>query len=108
MTTPKRKRPKPYSYRPPKDKDQALKQMIEDSGLSFNAFVTEAIFGRSRHRPAETRLLARVLGQCGVMTDRLREVMLAGPDNAVLLLEEIRNELRLIRTALMRLLGRRS
>lgn len=82
--------------------------MLEESGLSFNAFVTEAIFGRTRHRPAETRLLARLLGQCAEIADLMREALLSGADNSVLLLEDIRNELRLIRTALMRLLGRRS
>lgn len=108
MTTPNRKRPKPYSYRPPKDKEQALQQMVEESGLSFNAFVTEAIFGRSRHRPAETRLLARLIGQCAEIADLMREALLSGADNSVFLLEDIRNELRLIRTTLMRMLGRRS
>ena len=104
----KPKRKSSRSYRPPRHLEAELDRRVSQSGLSFNAFITEAWHGRSRHRPAELKLLGQILATCGHIADTLRAVRLSGPDNCVLLLEQIRDELILIRNAIMSRLGRRS
>ena len=65
------KRRAPISYRPPKDRAEEFYARVEESGLSVNAFLTEAIFGRSRHRPAELKMLALLLARCAQIRDSL-------------------------------------
>ena len=104
----KPKRKPSRSYRPPKHLEAELDRRVSQSGLSFNAFMTEAWYGRSRHRPAELKLLGQILATCARIADAVREVQLSGPGNCVLLLEQIRDELILIRNAIMSWLGRKS
>ncbi len=108
MTSEKPKRDKPISYRPPKDKRGRFEAMVAQSGLSTNAYLTECVFGRSRHRPAEMQLLARLLSQCADIADAMREARLSGADNSILAIEAALDELRLIRSEIMSRLGRRS
>lgn len=108
MTTDTPKRKKPYSYRPPQDKRARFEAMVEESGLPVNAFITECVFGRSRHRPAEVQKLAQILGQCAAIADQLRDIQLSGAETSTLLIEEMADELRLIRTSIMTRMGRRS
>ena len=108
MTTEKPKRDKPISYRPPKDKRTRFEAMVAASGLSVNAFLTECVFGRSRHRPGEAQLQMQALARCADIADALREARLSGTDISILAIESALDELRLIRTELMSRKGRRS
>lgn len=82
--------------------------MVESSGLSVNAFLNEAVFGKSRHRPGEYKILAQILAACARIADQLREFKLAGAEHSSLAFEAMADELRLIRTILMTRMGRRS
>lgn len=104
---PKRKKPAPISYRPPIDKRAAFYEMHELSGLSVSAFITECIFGRSRHRPSELKALAQIISQCASIREQLDKVSISPSANTILL-EQATEELVLIRSALMHLMGRRS
>ena len=105
-TEDKPKRRSPISYRPPKDKWADLDARIAQSGLSANAYLTECIFGRSRHRPAEQKMLAQILLHCGFVADALRQVK-QNEQLHPLVLEELQTELVRIRSALFVLLGRK-
>ena len=108
MTTEKPKRLSPYSYRPPADKREAFEALVERSGLPVNAFITESIFGRSRHRPGELQKLGAILGQCAIIADTIRAIDAAGDAHVPSELQRVTEELRLIRTAVMARMGRRS
>jgi len=107
MTDDRPKRPRPISWRPPEAKRADFEARVAESGLSANAFLTEAVFGRTRHRPAELRILAQVLAQSAACADRLREIELAGVEGATIPLEGVRQDLTEIRSALFLLMGRR-
>jgi len=98
----------PISYKPPKDRRAEFERMVSESGLSRNAFITEAVFGRSRHRPGELKFLARILAMCGKIAELLASVSCSSDEQVRLLLEQTRSELITIRTLLMQALGRRS
>ncbi len=103
-----KKRPRPYSYRPPEARRAELEILVSKSGLSLNAFITEAIFGRNRHRPAELKRLARILGQCAHIADKLRHIERDGiAGDHTLLLDSIHDRLLEIRAALFLLMGRK-
>lgn len=107
MTATSKKRPAPYSYRPPRDREEAFARLVAESGLSVNAFLTEAVFGRSRHRPAEIRLLAKLLQMLAQIRDELRQLRIEGADGAsLLLLESVLERLIEIRAAVFRCMGR--
>lgn len=108
MTDTKLKRLSPYSYRPPADKRAAFELLIANSGLPVNAFITECVFGRSRHRPGEIHKLGEILVKCAIIADALRELQLGASHDAQLEFEEIKRDLRLIRSAIMERMGRRS
>lgn len=107
MTDETRKRAAPISYRPPKGREDEFNARVAASGLSVNAFLTESVFGRNRHRPGELRALARLLGQAAHIRDSLHEIsMSAGGDDA-LAVEAVMEELTEIRAALLALMGRK-
>jgi hypothetical protein len=97
------------SYRPPKHLEAELERRVSVSGLSFNAFITEAVFGRNRHRPAENRKLALVLGLGQAIVERLKpfNAVAARDPEIKVLLEDIKLILIEIRSALFLLLGRK-
>jgi len=108
MSDNKSKRPKPFSYRPPQHLREAFEKRVRESGLAINAFITEAVFGRTRHRPAELKLLGRILARCADIADGVKRTSSDGSPATQTQLETIASELRLIRTALMRMMGRKS
>lgn len=108
MTSDKPIRDKPYSYRPPKDRRDQFEVMVAESGLPMNAFITECVFGRSRHRPAEMQKLAQILGQCAAIADALREIRMDRAENSTLSVEAALEELRHVRSEIMDRMGRRS
>lgn len=105
----RKKRKSSRSYRPPKHLEAELDRRVEASGLSFNAFLTEAWHGRSRIRPDENRKLAQLLGFGQSIADRLRpfNAAAARDDEIKALLREIRDLLIEIRSALFVLMGRK-
>jgi hypothetical protein len=100
------RRPAPISYRPPRGLAEEFHARVAASGLSTNAFITEAIFGRNRHRPDELQALAGLLVRTAAINDRLREIELAGAGGSTLSIEAAQEELVDIRTALIALMGR--
>ena len=100
----------PIAYRPPKDKRGAYNAMREESGLSHSAFITECVFGKTRHRPAENRKLAQILFEEQKQTDILRSLEARLDDDPKLheRFDALLREKIHIRTTLMSLLGRRS
>ena len=108
MREDKPKRPPPFSYRPPQEKREDFARRVAESGLTVNGFITQCVFGRNRHRPAEMRKLAEILSRCAEIADVLRDMQLSGTSNNTLALDHMLEELRMIRTSLMSLMGRRS
>ena len=108
MTDEPRKRAAPISYRPPKKREDEFRARVAASGLSVNAFITESVFGRNRHRPGELKALARLLGRAGHIRDSLHEISMTAGGEDVLVIEAAMAELAEIRAALLELMGRRS
>ena len=105
---PRAKRPAPISWRPPADKRAEFEKRLKASGMSANAFITEAVFGRTRHRPAELRQQAQILAQCAEIKDSLHEIAISGAAAGhTLNLEDITARLVEIRSALFILMGRK-
>lgn len=102
------KRRSPIPWRPPAERWDEFDARVAESGLSRNAFLTECVFGRSRHRPAEVNLLARILGMGQAIADGLRSFNAAAARDAEIeaTLDDTKRILIDIRTALFRLMGR--
>lgn len=108
QTKPKRK--SSLSYRVPKALEAELERRLALSGLTVNAFLTEAWYGRSRIRPDENLKLAQLLAEEQRQSDLLRSLDIDALELPQIhaLLETIAEEKMLIRTALLRLMGRAS
>lgn len=109
------KRKGPISYRPPVELEAELWLRVERSGLTKNAFITQAIFGKEPARVArkpvvEKQVIGHLLAQTARLHDDLREIALvAGGDaNVALKLEEALSELIAIRNACFKAMGRQS
>ena len=100
------KRASPISYRPPKELREEFHARVQSSGLPTNAFLTEAVFGRNRHRPAELEKLALILAKAAEISDQLHEISLAGSDNSTLLVEAACDDLTELRAAILELAAR--
>lgn len=105
----KQKRRSPLSWRPPADRWDDFDALVAKSGLGRNAFITECIFGRNRHRPAEIKLLARILAHGQAITDALKPFNIAAVRDPEIRarLDEIRLILIEILSALFSLMGRK-
>ena len=105
----KQKRRSPLSWRPPADRWDDFDALVAKSGLGRNAYITECIFGRNRIRPAEIKLLARLLGNGQRLTDALKPFNIAAARDPEIKakLDEIRMVLIEIRSALFVLMGRK-
>ena len=111
----KRSRKPPISYRPPAELEAEFWLRVKRSGLSRNAFITQALFGgempRASRRPViEKQLIVHLLSQTARLHDDLHEIsLMAGSDSGVALkLEEAVAELTAIRQACFHAMGRRS
>ena len=107
------KRQAPISYRPPAALREEFAARVERSGLSTSAFITRAVFGgeaprQSRRPSVEEADLARLLGQCAHLRDALHEIGMAqGEDSsAALVIEAAMDELTVMRSALLKVMGR--
>lgn len=103
-----RKRTPPISWRPPADQRAKLEAQIAASGLSTNAYITEAVFGRTRHRPAEIQRNAQILAACARLSDDFRDVARSTEQtDVVAAIESARRDLAEIRSALFLAMGRK-
>lgn len=94
----------PISYRPPTELREAFHARVEASGLSVNAFITQAIFAQDaprqrRRAPVEQQTIARLLAEAARLPDRLNAVGSVADVDAALLEEAVR-DLRELRAAL--------
>lgn len=106
--TEKDKREAPISYRPPQELREQFRARVEESGLSVNAFITAAVFGDDAPKPARRASasradVARLLAETALLNARLKG--LAGDADTALLEDAVR-DLREIRAACLRALGR--
>lgn len=101
------KRRPPISYRPPQAREEEFDALVEQSGLAVNAFITEAVFGRSRFRPAELQHLARILATCAQISDALSNLSQQDGDDVAPCINAARAELSEIRAALLIMMGRK-
>lgn len=104
----KSKRKAPISYRPPAHREAELEALVASSGLSMNAFLTEAVFGRGRIRPAELQTLAVLLAKAQRMSDRLDELAREGHHEMAPAFAQARAELSEIRGGILELARRKS
>lgn len=88
------------SYRIPACKEAEFDELVALSGLSTNGFITDCIFRKNRHNPAELKRLAEILAIAAELKTELKAQNRLDAD--------VVRELTLIRTALMSLMGRRS
>jgi len=103
-----KKREAPISYRPPHELREQFRARVEESGLSVNAYITAAVFGDDAPKPARRASapradIARLLAETALLNERLKG--LAGEADPALLEDAVRN-LREIRAACLRALGR--
>jgi hypothetical protein len=116
METPdKKKRPSPYSYRPPVELREEFERRVAASGLSLSAFITRHCLGEvlpSQHRnqPEKKKDLARLLHEAARIKESLDELKARhpAPDSLTETVEQAKSELVLIRTLIMQALGRKS
>lgn len=106
--TEKTTREAPISYRPPHELREQFRARVEESGLSVNAFITAAVFGDNAPKPARRTSasradVARLLAETALLNERLKG--LAGNADPALL-EGAMRDLREIRAACLRALGR--
>lgn len=108
-----KKREAPISYRPPKKWRKEFYERLARSGLSPSAFITMAVLGveatpRQRRISLEEKLIAKLMAQVARIQDALHELRLSKADvSSDLVMEEILEELRLIRVALFQALRRK-
>lgn len=108
------KREAPISYRPPAALREEFFARVERSGLSTNAFLTQAVFGQPAPRQKRAvaidgAVLARLLGEAASIRDALHEITLSGGDTPAnaLRLEAAMDDLAVIRAALIKAYGRK-
>lgn len=103
-----KKREAPISYRPPAKLRDEFELRVRNSGLSLNGFITRAVFAgeapRARRKPpVEQADLAVLMALAASIADRLADQ----PEEAGgAALSSCHDELVLIRTCLMQIMGR--
>ena len=107
----KNKRTAPISYRPPQGLRDEFMERIKKSGLSTCAFITESIFNtapprQSRRPPIEQKLLARLLNEAAKIHCDLQQIPSSDGEDVRVQIEAATEELTLIRTALLKAMGR--
>jgi hypothetical protein len=108
-----KKREAPYSYRPPADRREALREDIRRSGLSTNAYFTHRLFSnqpiRTRGSAVDRETLARLLAECALIRDGLDriEAVARDGDDVSLALEGAARHLEEIAATVMKAAGRK-
>jgi len=109
----KKKRKPPISYRPPVGREDEFYSRFQKSGKSMNGFITHAVFGEDAPRqsprpPVEAKLLAHLLAQAARISDQLNKITLSGKGSGnAQLLDEACANLTEIRSALLKMMGRK-
>jgi hypothetical protein len=110
----KTNRESPISYRPPKELRDEFRARVKQSGMSTSAFITNSVFSipaprQSRRPPVERRQLAKLLAEAAHIYDVLDEIALTDGINGnhAQLLEAACQDLAEIRTAILKLAGRK-
>jgi hypothetical protein len=105
----------PFSYRPPAGKGAGLRADLKARGISFNALVTSLLFGQplpraSRTPPVEKEALALILARLAALRDLLEAALQRAGDDASVAeaITAIREEMTVLRTAVMKMLERSS
>jgi hypothetical protein len=110
---PDEKRKPPLSYRPPEKLRDEFLRRVKASGLSANAFLTQAWAEKapprqSRRPPLEAVLLAKILAQSAQVRDELNRLSAGGAaENSAPIIEAAFEELTAIRAALLLAMGRK-
>lgn len=106
-----KKRAAPISYRPPQGLRGEFMERVEKSGLSTCGFITNSIFDtapprQSRRPPIEQKLLARLLNEAAKIHGDLQQIPSSDDDDVRVQIEIATQELTVIRTALLKAMGR--
>jgi len=106
-----KKRVAPISYRPPQSLREEFSARVEKSGLSICGFITHSIFNtppprQSRRPPIEQKLLAKLLNEAAKIHGDLQRVDSIDHEDILVQIEAATEELTIIRTALLKAMGR--
>jgi len=106
-----KKRAAPISYRPPQGLRDEFMERVGKSGLSTCGFITQSVFDtappRQSRRPSiEQKLLAKLLNEAAKIHGDLQHIPSADSDDVRVQIEAATEELTLIRTALLKAMGR--
>ena len=107
----KKKRAAPISYRPPKGLREEFAERVQKSGLSTSAFITKSIFDvapsrQSRRPPLEQKLLAKLLSEAARIHGDLQQLSSGESEDIQAQIETATDELTVIRTVLLKAMGR--
>jgi hypothetical protein len=100
--------PQSFTVKIPKGREQEFYAKQKASGQSRNAYVMEACFGDTRHRPGEYKFLGQILAKCGLLAQALRSLSQRPDEELQGIVGACLEELRIIRTAIMQRFGRKS
>ena len=99
-----------YTWKPPVDRLDEVEALIAESGLSFNAFMTQCALEkrRSSYPPILKKSAGQLLAFLGPIRDHTRRLETAPHDDQrIIILLQIRDLLLEIRAALFLILGRK-
>lgn len=107
---PSGKRAAPVPYRPPEKLREEFFVRAKNSGLSTNAFITHAVFGKGAvgSAPVNKKELAHILSLAAQINARLSGIAGESSEAQSAVLAQCKEELSSIRQAVMELLGKRS
>ncbi len=100
--------PQSFTVKIPKGREREFYAKQKASAQSRNAYVMEACFGDTRHRPGEYKFLGQILAKCGLLAQALRGLNQRPDEELRGLVSQCFEELRIIRTAIMQRFGRKS
>lgn len=105
----RRHRKSPRSVRLNTEAEAALDVYMKRLNMSANAVINHLLIRKKVHlrEPDEERSFGKMLLLLGQIKTLLHDISISGSDNTVLLLEQIKDELVLIRNAIFRCLGRK-
>lgn len=103
----KKRRPAPISYRPPKAREEEFDALVSASGLSVNAFLTDAVFRNGRYKQADLALLNRLIAEMAASRDLLRELPIDDDEELRAVLDRVLEAQLEIRNAILIYTGRK-
>ncbi len=97
----------PISYRPPKALEKEFCAIVAASGLSVNAFLTDAVFRNGRYKQADLVLLNRLIAEMAASRDLLRELCPHDDDVTQAAIDQVLRAQLEIRNAVLTYTGRK-